>query len=412
MEEFTMMRFKLTIAFILAIVTCSYVSGSVVDYLRQEPQEELFYPEKLNHRFLLADEEKGIESHIEYYKDAVTRVVAEIKYKNGKITYLYYREKLQTLEKVLDYRTDEATGKHIPVAEYYLAENGRDFTKHLAYREDGTLERKGERLEDGNYKTIYYAADGVGISIVKLFDKNKTLIKARGFYLDGTTRFVSEWNMSHIVTKHFRQDGSNLSTVENHYSIQRGIFYEDDGKTPRVAFSRNSKNTELIYFDDKQNPRYKVTYHPVRIEVSVIENGRLLYVQTLVHRSDRSKKISHCEGDNRILKVAEISKSSMMPYQIIVDQLFILSDDGKKPIQVVIPHGGRANTIYHLDIDGIVTDIEYEGIEDGKTVDESKNKYKIGDKVDYNPDMFALLEFECVEIPEKIEVPQLRTFKY
>lgn len=396
---------------LVAILTVLAVAlGTAVLLFTMNTKEEkpLEFPQRVTHRVMLNLEDKEIESHIEYYRDATTRVVAAIKYRNGYIRVKHYHPDRQTVTRVQDFYSESPELEPLLVADSYLMEDGQNLSKHTVYRLDGTLDREGNRLEDGKYKTAYYSTDGVTVLAEKVYEIGEVVHSERGFYDDGSVKFSTEWTNAYLTTKFFRLDGSVESIIENHYAFQRGVFLEEDGKTARAAFTRGEERLEVIFLNANGVAEYVVQTAPNAITVTALDGDNYLYEQSF--RPDEFSKASYCSASNKLTKVSVFDERSRRPFMRTVARTFYLSADGTYPEKMVVPYGTPMDIVYKLDKQGVVLDVEIQPAP-GREAKEVTPDYEVGDRVDIDHTMFQPKDFECFQFPERLEVPQIRTFR-
>lgn len=373
------------------------------------------FPEKLNHRVVVNPESDKEVSHIEYRKDDGTRVIAEIEYTNGVTSYVFYRPDGNTVAKVLDFYPGDSPDqvKRRLKSESYLADDGNSLTTHIIYREDGTIERHGARLPDGMYKTVYFGADGKSVDKVKVFDKKEYLFSEVAYRDDGSIKYRIEKDDGYLTTTSFREDGTVFSIVEDVGTVQKGRFFWDDGTTVKAKFERYNWRLEFEYFDEKGDLKYVVNYYEERMEVQAISSeNKILYEQDL---DLVGQKTSHCDGTYRFDEVTEYHMWGAGRYQKKVKQVIEFGADGKTPLRVVVPTSNSLKFIYTLDDQGIVTSVEQKGNQTGYGQGGSTLPavtYKVGDKVDIDPDMISQKTFECLSLPDRLKVQAPTYYPY
>lgn len=370
-------------------------------------QEKPFleFPQALSHRFLLDDEDKNIEYHIVYHKDEATKVVAVIKFKNGVTRYNHYHQKTQNITKVQDFYSPKRGDKPRLITESQISEDGTRLMKHTVYRMNGSLYRQGDRQADGKYKTVFYDTDGITIRRERMFDDNESIFSEHGYYKDGTTEFKTEWTNSYMTSSYFRKDGTPVSVIENHYAVQRGVFLKDDGKTAKAVFSVSAHGTEVKYLGADGRPEYIVLQTQGRVLVSHQSKDIIYYDQ--IWRPQKEKGTSnYCADNNTLTTVKEYDATVKNPYLKTLHRTFIISPESGKPIEMIVFSIKGPDTIYKLDQSGVVTELRH------ANPNEKKYSYKVGDKVELDPSMFKKNKFECLSIPEKLNIPQTRIFRY
>ena len=365
------------------------------------------FPEKLNHRVVLNPASQNESSRIEYRKDDGTRVVAEVDYTNGVTSYLFYRPDGKAVAKVLDFYPEETPGQveRRLKGETYFSNDGTRLTKHVAYREDGTVERRGERFPDQSYHTVYIGLDGVTVEVDKIYDKDENLVSERGFAEDGSVKYRTDKQGYKLVTTTYRPDTTIYSIVENESSSQSGKFFQADGKTVKASFEKSTWRLQIVYNDSKGVPEYEVAYYDDRIEVLRLSpTGKVLYEQDLKLVGDRT---SHCDGTYDFTQVTEYHMWGSARYQKSTKRIINFAADGKTPVEVIYPTNKSRKFTYSVDSNGIVTGVREEGNATGYGpggAAQPAESYKVGDKIAIDPAMVSLNTFECLTIPEKLKV--------
>ncbi len=364
------------------------------------------FPEKLNHRVVVNPESDKESSHIEYRKDDGTRVIAEIDYTNGVTSYVFYRPDGKAVAKVLDFYPEDNPDeeKRRLKGETYFADDGHSLKTHLIYREDGTVERHGARLPDGMYKTVYFGADGKSVEKVRVFDQREYLFSEVAYREDGSIEYKTEKDDGYLTTTSFREDGSVFSIVENVGTVQKGRYFQADGTTLKAKFEKYTWKLEFEYFDEKGVLQYVVNYYDDRMEVQGIsEADKILYEQDLKLVGD---KTSYCDGTYNFTEVTEYHMWGPGRYQKKVKRVIEFASDGKTPLRVTVPTNKSLKYIYTLDDQGVVTAVEEKGNQTGYGSGGATLpavSYKVGDKVDIDPELVVRKEFECLSIPERLK---------
>ena len=395
---------KLYLAVYVGLAFCAWAGLSLYGISEQEKRHKEF-PQPLSHRFVLDDANKNIESHIVYHKDETTKVYAVIQFKNGVTRYNYYHERTQKITKVEDYYSPKKGDKPRLVTESHMSQDGTKLIRHKVYRMDGSLYCRGSRQLDGKYKTVYYDTDGKTIRRERLFDKKEVIVSEHSYYADGTTELKTEWTNGYLTSSYFRKDGTAKSVIENHYAVQRGVFFNQDGKTVKAVFADSAHGTEINYMSADGRPEFIVLQTQGRVLVSYKDKD-IIYFDQFYRPKKEKGTTNYCAEDNSLTAVKEYDSTVRNPYLKTQLRTFLFAKGSDHPTEMTVFSRKGPDTIYALDENGVVTKVRH------ANPHEKRYSYEVGDKVDYDPVMFKRNKFECLAIPEKVNIPQTRTFTY
>lgn len=407
----------LSIVALLAVLTVSLFFSWYDD---QGKVVSTNFPEKTSHRVVLNPESDQEIIRVSYVNEDEVAVMTEVDYRNGVTSYLFYRADGITLEKVLDFYPEDEEGQvdRRLKAETYFVESGDLLSSHTVYREDGSVLRRGERLNDDSYRTVHLRTDGITVERQRTFDEDQKLVSDLTYFEDGTVQVKTEKVSSGTayLTTTFREDGTKFSQGKSgYYGSFSGVFFWEDGTTVKAKFEQSSWRLEVEHHDQSGVHEYTVTYTKSGKSVEKINSdGKVVFEQEYdLVGGDREKPV--CEGTYVLTKVSEYHKWGQYAYQKKTVKVVEFAEDGVTPVKILVPTTKSLKYIYNLDENGIVESIDETGNQtgrgDGDTVDGSVS-FNVGDKVELSPELVDARDFECLQIPERIEITNPNPYYY
>lgn len=225
--------------------------------------------------------------------------------------------------------------------------DGQSFIKHEVRRQDGSLERFGERQRDGRYHIRYYYSDGVTVHRDRYFVRRNPVIKLDAYFSDSS--FLANYQKMQFklsFERVYRKDGSTpesqIVLVDGSYSkslynengdriatinqddgvYKNGDVYSADGKTLLASYTRSPWMSEEQYFRPD----------------GTLEEARLMYMGSTEARFfDKS-------GRRILYKQVwrDRPQTSNGPGRSILSRLHIFDDSGGREILIRMVNDGTA----------------------------------------------------------------------
>lgn len=220
-----------------------------------------------------------------------------VEYESGASEDLYYRND-GSKEWSRDYFSLEESEK-LPLLRSVarFAKDGKTYVSHDVKRRDGSWERRGKLLADGNYQQTYYCLDGITPEKTQLFNKNKGFLSESSFSCQ-SGRLASKYDRNenqgsygktlYKVLTRFNPDGSNrlrmaqLDTYEVGLHTSADVF--DDKGELVLKYSTNDYNNEYKTYSDGKLVMNWIAYKiEEKIEISIyhIETEQELFTLKL-----------------------------------------------------------------------------------------------------------------------------------
>lgn len=355
------------------------------------------FPSKTGTRIELLPDSAGEE--IRYiYTDENGGKTTKIEYRNGVTSYLFHRPDGTAKEIKEFYPAQEGeTGRQVK-SQISLDSTGKNYLSHAAYRADGSLERQGERIADDQYRTKWYFEDGTTIQNVRLFDSQRKIVSADGYYKNGSPASQSRRiNAGELLTKFFSEDGKlTHEFTEGRWNVLSGSFYGTDGLM-RARFNDPGYKLNSQYFE-KGELKLEVEYLEDSMEVtSYGSDGKLLFKQVWTRMGEKGEE---CTADYRLFKVEGFWQlsSDQVTYN---RQTIEMTADGTSAQSVeteVTKFSLRERTVKMLRPDGSVSFVK--NYREDILISERPGRK--ADRVDIKA-LLTKPAFECLPIPSKAD---------
>ncbi|MCA9801065.1 MAG: hypothetical protein KC777_03720 [Cyanobacteria bacterium HKST-UBA02] len=244
------MQFKTATLSVLGGLTIILVTAGIFLESRDPPLDD--FPPRPSQRIFLMPSDSAEDVRVEHYgPDGYTRIEATREYRDGTTEHVEFRDD-GTIEKYTQYFPGESERRVKSHAAF--DDEGILFTSHDVFRSDGTLERQGRRLKDGNYKNIYFYQNGVTPSRVRIFDGKRNFVSEKLFREDGSLLAeVRVTGKSERTTTLYHSDGSVWANIYKTMTGSHGDVFAADGKTIMVKFDRTPWNSQEDYYDRNGN---------------------------------------------------------------------------------------------------------------------------------------------------------------
>lgn len=210
--------------------------------------------------------------------------------------------------------------------------DGKTFTSHVVYGENGLKLRQGELLDSGLYKQSYFCADGVRIERQRLFDQKKNF-QSESIYDCNTGKLSAEVlpgaYSGQVKVKLLRQDGTLKAELVKDYYSTTGKLYGENGKEliAEYKFDYSSSSVRTFYAPEKTSVLWESSFGRTRISFFDENSGKKVLYQEWKERSH-----DNGEKDYMLIKVTQYSATDGRLVKEIT-----MSDDGKVPVSVTVP---------------------------------------------------------------------------
>lgn len=296
----------------------------------------------------------GIRVGYDYYsKDGMRKTHSVNAYESGATEDVYYRGD-GSKESSRDYYSLEH-GEKLPLlrSEARFDSTGNTYVSHDVKRRDGSWERRGKLLADGNYEQVYYCADGKTAEKIQLFDKGKRFLSEKAIFCHNgkPIRETQDGDYGQKILILFNPDGSTAAKVSRMDCDEAGVCMEGD------VFGNNGEVT-LHFSTSGYGGDYKVysggklvmlwsesSYMETKIEVTIYDSTnpeRKLFTQHYkakeAWKPEKGKILtgaSEYDAQNKIIREIETDDQAN-PIRIILPQ-----DGGKKLLQTLDPASAR-----------------------------------------------------------------------
>lgn len=138
-----------------------------------------------------------------------------------------------------------------------FAADGLTYVYHAVYRKDGTLERLGQLLASGNYRSVFYFDDGKAVERERIFDQLKHYQQEKIYRRDGSllaSIYSKAGDYSKTETSIYRADGSLLADfVRDPIDGEKSHVYAEDGRTMLVEYVHDYYGVQEIFLDKSGN---------------------------------------------------------------------------------------------------------------------------------------------------------------
>lgn len=225
----------------------------------------------------------GMTFGFEYYKDK-GRYLRHIHndYEDGKSEDIYLRPD-GSREARLEYfpPKDDKTPALLRSKASFGAD-GKTYTAHDFYRQDGSKERSGKLLASGLYEQSYFCLETGKVERIRLFDEKKEF-KSESLFNCANGKLRAEILpgkfSSQSLVKVFREDGSKFADLIREYFNLSGTVYADDGKTALFEFKTDSWGPLVKTFDASQKTTQQWLSSYGRLTYTVFDpvSGKKLY---------------------------------------------------------------------------------------------------------------------------------------
>lgn len=235
----------------ITMVTLFVLAIGALFFLRPASQEEPAptFPTKLVERVALPDQERGEKFRLNHYtEDGFGLVRSDVTFKDDSEGYIFYRPD-GTVSTFGQYYP-EADGVAQLKMEAGYTDDGvhLEFEKH--YRDDGTIDRQGKRLEDGRYMVRAFFEDGVRLASSHIHEEDGDVDTYEIWYESGVLKETLELVTRAKVTTKFAEDGTKRFLHRAGFLDEVWEYYADDGKTvlTRYEMDYESDQDSTIYF--------------------------------------------------------------------------------------------------------------------------------------------------------------------
>lgn len=285
-------------------------------------------------------------------------------YESGATENIFYRvdESKEWSEDFYPLRDGDTSPVKRSLARF--AEDGKTYVSHDVKREDGSWERQGKLLADGNYQQTYFCADGKTPEKVQLFDRDKRFISETAIFCD-TGKPVRELlpGDDEKTLKLYREDGSVASKIRAINGWEVGTIY--DGEVYRTNGS-----VHLHFNTSGYGGQVDVFFAPGRVEMSWLEYTMTSNLEFTMFDKNAPASVDAAtqktEDPKRKLfqqtwKLREAFKRDSGWILVKVTEFegkkelrtIEMSEDGKHPVRIIVPTAETSKTIVHsLDASG------------------------------------------------------------
>lgn len=372
-------KLRLVFLAVLAVLAIPLLYFSLKSEPVSSPPKEEF-PYKISNRISVPTQGKDEERRIEHYDtDNVTLMLREIWYKNGITTYIHFRANKTASRMVEYYPAPKDAPDRALKTEVHYEDDGSLFRNHRSLRQDGTLIKKGERQENGTYRTLTYFDDGLKIERVQNFARNKSLIDETIFRQDGSKSrltLVNKYYEREVTL--FRPDQTVWMTVtmqQYFYGGSEGKVWSDDGKKVLYTFSINSYMTRMFIPNPDDTPNLSISFERTQtghLTINKLTADRQTKYSQVYHRKSGSE---HGCGGTYVLKhvddyAADNTENGKRPFRRI-----FIADDETTVKAVAFPdqnyyYSGKG-VVYELHPSGFVSSKKI--YSNHKTIDSEEN---------------------------------------
>lgn len=284
-----------------------------------------------------------------YYPDRQTRSLTDIEYLDGTSEQVFYSADNVRVSAVKYFPPDETGARQVKSRATYDADRGRHFTSHQVYRQDGSLERSGLLLSDGNYQSRYYFADGKAIARDRLFNRDRAFISETQFAQDGTIVALtvqSQSDQKDIVR--FWPNGSRKASYSlNIAGGANGYFYAEDG-TVISEFSKTYWNINEVYYNAAGKVWQRRLSYSNNLSIRLFnDDGKLIAQQVWRMRPASGDKAAY----KMLASVTLFKPDALRPYRTIN------MDRTGQYVESINNVDGRSMT-KTLDANGVVIKVE------------------------------------------------------
>jgi len=270
------------------------------------PSDELpIFPQKAAASLVLPSNEHEDRRLVSYWPDGASVRSVQIEYKNGITSNLYFRPR-GTLERIEEfYPRVEQAAMRVRKSIVEIADDGVSFSRHEAYRPDGTLARQGERVDEGRYVT--YHLDQSGLRQKRLtFDKGKQFLEQEEYFSSGlASRRLTRSSPSTYRHEIFAPDGARVADIEDRkYTGLEGRFFYPDGRV-KANLDGHRLGYDIEYFDQESKKRWWVEFLGDSIQVTAFDTAGNEPYKQYWHRAPGDGR-TWCNGGIYHLKKVEV----------------------------------------------------------------------------------------------------------
>lgn len=343
---------------------------------------------------------EGEEIRYQYFaSDGVTKKLTQIEYRSGITSVILYRGDGVAKEAKSFFPLGKGNSTRQLRSLITYQDDGRSYRSHQVYREDGSLERSGGRLSEGEYQTLYFnGKDGT---------VQRRLVYSASSLLESEERFSDEGKLlekteqvsdSELKTTRWNADGKLISEIKDMSDGRRsGKLYFEDGKTVKIEFSHHGYEIEVEYFDKDGKIAFEVEHQTQGMIVTTFGPGaKALFKQYWLLTGGKTL----CDATYRLAKVEEFHKWGDGRLKRELKHIIGLGDDGK-PFVVLAPVNGThsyARTETEFYPDGSVKAVKVYDNDNDVTNTTSYNQGE--EKLDLKPELFAKPAIECLDPPD------------
>lgn len=333
--------------------------------------------------------------YVYFARDGATRTLTQIEYRSGITSLTVYRTDGVARETRLFYPLKEGAGKRQLRSLVTFQDDGTSYKSHQVYREDGSLERNGGRLSDGEYQTLYFNSKDGSVQRRLVYSASGQLENEESYSDEGKlVEKTEKLNEHSLKTTRWTVDGKLLSEITDVEDGRRsGKLYHEDGKTVRIEFDHLGYQIDVKYFDKDGKASYEVEHVPQGKSITVYGGDeKQRYKQYWLLTGGTTL----CDATYRLIRVEEFREDS--PSDLL--RVIGVSADGK-PNRVITPvdmHRSVERTDTELYPDGSVKSEKVIDDNDNVTSDKSFNQGE--QKFDLKPELFGKPVIECLDPPD------------
>ncbi|MDZ4833243.1 MAG: hypothetical protein SGJ27_05520 [Candidatus Melainabacteria bacterium] len=343
--------------------------------------------------------EEGEEIRYLYFApDGVKRKLTQIEYRSGVTSLILYRGDGVAKETRSFFPPLKGDSKRKLRSLITYQDDGRSYKSHQVYREDGSLERNGGRLSEGEYQTLYFNGKDGSVQRRLVYSTSSQLESEESFSDEGKllekTEQVSD---SELKTTRWNADGKLISEINDMSDGRRsGKLYFEDGKTVKIEFNHRGYQIEVQYFDKDGKIAFEVEHVEQGMAVTTFGPGeKALFKQYWLLTGGKTL----CDATYRLAKVEEFHKWGDERDKRELLRVIGVDADGKPnlmlaPVNMTYSYE-RTETVLYPD-----GSVKQERVYDKSNQVSSSRTFVQGEqKSDLKPELFVKPVIECLDPP-------------
>lgn len=367
------------------------------------PDAKIPYPENTNTRVSLAphENESGEIYRLKVFDDSGNKVSESIDYANGVKSVLYFRTD-GTVKEVQDFYPARDQSQRVMKSRVYMMSDGVSFARHLAFSQDGAVERTGHRLLDGSYSTVYFDGDSARIERQIVFSQDRELITEVVFRENGHMAKRTERNGGTLATTYFRDNGTREYDVSGTKSgTISGSYYSSDGTSEVARFRDHGYSQTLTVFPDQENvSKVEVSYGTKTRKYTVFGDNEKARIQQEWKLVDGDPRCD-AKGTYVLEEVVKFPDTDFVGIYSWSDIIRItMNEDGSHPLKVVVKKKNSEALIYDYYPDGSVKKIT-DRSSGGKVQEFEQGENFTG--YSFDKSWIEFVPVDCISIPDKVE---------